>query len=132
MVTYSHAWRAPNPPASVSSTTNAAISTPTTATTYAISSVVLNAALVSVLRRTARWLVSVRARAGDDVAIDKAPVADLGRNPIRSGCRIDGAYTPARAVTCTGRAQPNGGAGRARNGACITVASRVQVPQLDW
>src|SRR4051794_6866020 len=29
-------------------------------------------------------------------------------------------------------AQPNGGAGeRARDGACITVASRVQVPQLD-
>src|SRR4051812_41171595 len=58
------------------------------------------------------------------------PISD--GNPNRSGCQIDGAYTPARAVTCTGRAQPNGGAGeRARDGACITVASRVHVPQLE-
>src|SRR3954447_12527613 len=55
MVTYSQACRAPRPPASPLSTTAAATSTPMTATTYAISSVVLNAAFVSVeMRRSLR------------------------------------------------------------------------------
>src|SRR5215213_2618029 len=66
------------PPALDSSTTAAAISTPTTAATNAISSVVLNAALVSVLLRTETlrrvWSPSVRVEvAAGEAAMWVAP-----------------------------------------------------------
>src|SRR4051794_9124738 len=54
IVAYSHACRAPKPPPLLSSITAAAIRMPTSTAIYAKNSVVLKAALVSVLSRRAR------------------------------------------------------------------------------
>src|SRR4029450_8581689 len=114
-VTYSHALRAPKPwPSSPLAVTAAAISTPTTLSTKTISSVVLNADLVSVVLKSG---LASAVRRGSS-----APALYVGAFVVASVVVIGGTSNLARDAV-DNQAPPAAGANRFASPAGTPVCS---------